>query len=86
MTEQNQLETATPPKKPRRSANADKWGAKVLEQGFCMIPSLLLRAQRRLHLNPSQLDVNSFTNLRRRGQADHISRRQDGARLPKSMH
>lgn len=57
MTEQNQPETITPPKKPRRSPNADKWGAKVMEQGFCMIPSLLLRAQRRLHLNPSQLAV-----------------------------
>ncbi len=57
MTEQNQSETTTSPKKPRQSSNADKWGAKVMEQGFCMIPSLLLRAQRRLHLNPSQLAV-----------------------------
>lgn len=57
MTEQNQSETAEPPKNQRRSANADKWGVKVMEQGFCMIPSLLLRAQRRLHLNPSQLAV-----------------------------
>lgn len=57
MTEQNQTETTTPPKKKPRSANADKWGVKVMEQGFCMIPSLLLRAQRRLHLNPSQLAV-----------------------------
>jgi predicted transcriptional regulator len=61
MTEQNQAEnrsdTAAPAKKKRRSANADKWGVKVMEQGFCMIPSLLLRAQRRLHLSPSQLAV-----------------------------
>lgn len=57
MTEQNQSETNTSSKKPRRSPNADKWGTKVMEQGFCMIPSLLLRAQRRLHLNPSQLSV-----------------------------
>lgn len=57
MTEQNQSEMTTSPKKPRRSPNADKWGANVMEQGFCMIPSLLLRAQRRLHLNPSQLAV-----------------------------
>jgi len=57
MTEQNQSETAEPLKNQRRSTNADKWGVKVMEQGFCMIPSLLLRAQRRLHLNPSQLAV-----------------------------
>ena len=57
MTEQNQSETTTQPKKQRRSPNADKWGVKVMEQGFCMIPSLLLRAQQRLHLSPSQLAV-----------------------------
>lgn len=57
MTQENQSETEASPKAPRRSTNADKWGVKVMEQGFCMIPSLLLRAQRRLHLNPSQLAV-----------------------------
>lgn len=57
MTEQNQSETATSPKKQRQSAMANKWGAQVMEHGFCMIPSLLLRAQRRLHLGPSQLAV-----------------------------
>lgn len=54
---ENQSDTAESSKKPRRSANADKWGAKVMGHGFCMIPSLLLRAQRRLHLNPNQLAV-----------------------------
>ena len=36
---------------------ADKWGAKVIALGFCMLPSLLLRAQRRLKLSPTQLAV-----------------------------
>lgn len=34
-----------------------KWGKNVLEIGFCMIPSLLLQAQRRLGLNPTQLAI-----------------------------
>lgn len=38
-------------------ASADKWGAKVIALGFCILPSLLLRAQRRLRLSPTQLAV-----------------------------
>lgn len=34
-----------------------KWGKKVIELGFCIVPSLLLRAQQRLGLNPTQLAV-----------------------------
>lgn len=34
-----------------------KWGKVVMKQGFCIIPSILLRAQRRLGLNPTQLAV-----------------------------
>ena len=34
-----------------------KWGRKVMALGFCVVPSLLLRAQRRLGLNPTQLAV-----------------------------
>ena len=40
----------------RRGSN-DKWGQKVMELGFCILPSLLFRAQRRLGLNPTQLAV-----------------------------
>ena len=40
-----------------RRASERKWGKKVMERGFCIIPSLLLRAQRRLGLNASQLAV-----------------------------
>ena len=32
-----------------------KWGRAVMKQGFCIIPSILLRAQQRLGLNPTQL-------------------------------
>ena len=34
-----------------------KWGKAVMKQGFCIIPSILLRAQPRLGLNPTQLAV-----------------------------
>lgn len=34
-----------------------KWGKAVMKLGFCIIPSVLLRAQQRLGLNPTQLAV-----------------------------
>ncbi|HHW79163.1 MAG TPA: helix-turn-helix domain-containing protein [Xanthomonadaceae bacterium] len=34
-----------------------KWGKAVIDLGFSIIPSLLLRAQQRLGLNPTQLAV-----------------------------
>jgi len=34
-----------------------KWGASVMQEGFCIVPSILLRAQPRLGLNPTQLAV-----------------------------
>lgn len=34
-----------------------KWGSAVVKIGFCVVPSLLLRAQQRLGLNPTQLAV-----------------------------
>jgi predicted transcriptional regulator len=40
----------------RRRAN-DKWGEPVMKLGFCILPSLLFRAQQRLGLNPTQLVV-----------------------------
>jgi predicted transcriptional regulator len=44
------------PTKASRASEA-KWGAAVMKLGFCIVPSLLLRAQRRLQLNPTQLAV-----------------------------
>ncbi len=44
-----------PPKAGR--ASEKKWGKQVMELGFCIVPSLLLRAQQRLGLNPTQLAV-----------------------------
>ncbi len=38
-------------------ASEKKWGKAVLERGFCVVPSLLLRAQQRLKLTPTQLAV-----------------------------
>ena len=43
------------PEKPRSSEK--KWGKKVMDLGFCVVPSLLLRAQPRLGLNPTHLAV-----------------------------
>ena len=34
-----------------------KWGRHVMTLGYCVVPSLLLRAQRRLGLSPTQLAV-----------------------------
>jgi predicted transcriptional regulator len=46
-----------PPKAKSTKASAHKWGPKVMELGFCILPSLVFRAQRRLGLNPTQLAV-----------------------------
>jgi hypothetical protein len=62
MTDNTQIDadaaeaSAKPPKKAK-TASEDKWGAKVIGLGFCILPSLLLRAQRRLSLSPTQLAV-----------------------------
>lgn len=48
------------PFQPRKAAarnSEDKWGRAVMQLGFSIIPSLLLRAQQRLGLNPTQLAV-----------------------------
>lgn len=42
--------------KDRRIAS-EKWGTKVMDVGYCIIPSILLRAQKRLGLNPTQLAI-----------------------------
>lgn len=47
--------TVQTPEKTRESDK--KWGPKVMALGFCVVPSLLLRAQQRLGLNPTQLAV-----------------------------
>ena len=47
--------TGTTTEKTRESEK--KWGKKVIALGFCVVPSLLLRAQQRLGLNPTQLAV-----------------------------
>ena len=47
------------PLRPVTAARASerKWGAAVMKLGFSIVPSLLLRAQRRLGLSPTQLAV-----------------------------
>lgn len=45
-------------KRKRTPSPAERlWGKKVMAQGFCIVPSLLLRAQSRLGLNPTQLAI-----------------------------
>jgi DNA-binding transcriptional ArsR family regulator len=60
------IESTTPPEDvtPKKAGKAkttkaseDKWGVDVMAMGFCVLPSLLFRAQRRLGLNPTQLAV-----------------------------
>ena len=40
-----------------KKVSEEKWGREVIKLGFSIIPSLLLRGQQRLGLNPSQLAV-----------------------------
>ncbi|NTI46122.1 helix-turn-helix domain-containing protein [Rhizobium rhizogenes] len=56
-TEQVDDPNAVPSTKASKKASAEKWGQAVMDLGFCLVPSLLLRAQRRLNLNPTQLAV-----------------------------
>jgi hypothetical protein len=51
------LDPVVPVKKEGQQASAKKWGKAVLGLGFCVIPSLLLRAQARLGLSPVQLAI-----------------------------
>lgn len=44
------------PNKKVKESNK-KWGAPVIERGFCIIPSLLFRAQARLGLSAQQLTI-----------------------------
>lgn len=49
---------ATPIRPIKLSKTSEqKWGKRVMDLGFCIVPSLLLRAQNRLGLNPTQLAV-----------------------------
>jgi len=43
--------------KKNAQASEKKWGKAVMKLGFTIIPSLLLRAQQRLGLNPTQLAI-----------------------------
>ena len=45
------------PGKETGRASEKKWGKDVMALGFCIVPSLLLRAQNRLGLNPTQLAI-----------------------------
>jgi predicted transcriptional regulator len=45
------------PKKDNRKASEKKFGKPVMSLGFCIVPSLLIRAQARLGLEPQQMNV-----------------------------
>jgi predicted transcriptional regulator len=55
----NQDNSNVVPLRPSKDGRASekKWGKKVIDLGFCIVPSLLLRAQHRLGLNPTQLAI-----------------------------
>jgi hypothetical protein len=46
----------SPSNKEKRTSEK-KWGKEVIDYGFCIIPSLLLHAQKRLGLTPTHLAV-----------------------------
>ncbi len=45
------------PTQVQKRRSEAKWGTNVIEQGYCIIPALLFRAQRRLGLSATQLAV-----------------------------
>ncbi len=45
------------PTSPKKNGSDEKWGREVMRHGHTTIPALLLRAQQRLGLNPTQLAV-----------------------------
>ncbi len=50
--------TPAPAGKAKTTRQSEKkWGVEVMALGFCMLPSLIFRAQARLGLNPTQLAV-----------------------------
>lgn len=61
MFEQNQQESVESAPDISRKSNVSeadkKWGKKVNAYGFCIIPSILLQAQRRLNLNSTEMMV-----------------------------
>ena len=52
-TEQSNVVPLRPSQATRRRSEA-KWGAHVMKIGFCIVPALLLRAQRRLGLGEAR--------------------------------
>jgi DNA-binding transcriptional ArsR family regulator len=56
-TTEDNVTPSAPGKAKSTKQSEEKWGASVMALGFCVLPSLLFRAQRRLGLNPTQLAV-----------------------------
>ncbi len=58
-SENHNSANVVPLRQPRKAMKASerKWGRAVMGLGFCIVPSLLLRAQQRLKLSPTQLAV-----------------------------
>jgi predicted transcriptional regulator len=46
-----------PPKKESKSSLEKRWSKEVLEPGFTFVPSVILRAQARLHIDATELAV-----------------------------
>ena len=51
------LEIIETTKNKKKTPADEKWGTSVMKFGFCMIPSLIFRAQQRLKLNPTHLAI-----------------------------
>ena len=56
-TESIEISNTAQLKKDGDKTSAKKWGRAVLDLGFCVIPSLLLRGQARLGISPVQLVI-----------------------------
>lgn len=57
MAESTNVVALKPRKKPTQAESEKKWGKEVMALGFNIVPSLLIRAQRRLGINATQLAI-----------------------------
>ena len=54
------MSNVIPTAKPRKEgmqASVQKWGQEVIDRGFCILPSILIRAQRQIDITPTQLNI-----------------------------
>jgi DNA-binding transcriptional ArsR family regulator len=57
MLTKNRRHIMTDEKEPSKRKATEKWGKEVMELNYSIVPSLLLKAQARLGINPTELAI-----------------------------